>query len=821
MTRSLRFSTSLVACIWAMAQFPCAAHAAWPHDPSVGVQIAPTSFSQIFPYAVVPDGASGAIIAWVDHRNGTDDIYAQHVTATGAVAAGWPASGLAVCSAAGDQGGVRGVSDGAGGAFITWDDGRGGANHAIYAMRVNGNGTLASGWPANGQLLLSDPHAQVGAVIINDGAGSAVVVWDYFFSASDIDLYGARISATGVVVWAHSLVAPGAVQVNPAILPDGGGGFFLAYEDNFSGNWDLRAWRFAPNGAPVWGPTDVCALTGDQSNAACAPDGAGGLFVAWQDHRGADDDIYVERLSGAGATYPGWSPYGNAVCQTAGDQVAARALSDGAGGVILSWTDHRSGGTAVYAQRMVPGGYPSPAWPTNGMAVAPVPGFQYLSDAVTDGAGGAIVVWQDTRNDPTYGDLYVSRLTGSGVVAPGWSYAGTPLALAGSQQSQCFLAVDVRGGAIAAWQDNRNPGPSQIYAESIDRFGQLGDARPTLASVKDVKADQGGHVRLAWNASYLDVSPALPISSYWIWRQTPAGAAAAAVSGGGGWLDAPGSAAKLVTAPDEAAPGRRWFRHADDATADFAWEFVGSQPANGFAQYSFVAPTASDSVPGFNPYTVFMVEARGGTAGTSWDSPPDSGYSVDNLPPLAPAPVALTYSGGVAQLHWGRNLESDLANYRVYRGTSAAFVPGPSSLIGSPPDTGFADASAPVFYYKLSAVDAHGNESAFALLSPSGTTDAPDEPTALRLSRPVPNPTAGAARIAFALAHESHVRLVVHDVAGRTVRVLADGVLPAGEYERTWDRRDATGAAAHAGLYFVRMEVEGRRFNERLVVTGE
>ena len=58
-----------------------------------------------------------------------------------------------------------------------------------------------------------------------------------------------------------------------------------------------------------------------------------------------------------------------------------------------------------------------------------------------------------------------------------------------------------------------------------------------------------------------------------------------------------------------------------------------------------------------------MVEARATTALSSprWFSAPDSGYSVDNLPPAVPAPFTGQYVAGTASLHWNRNLEADLA----------------------------------------------------------------------------------------------------------------------------------------------------------------
>src|SRR5262245_8077569 len=111
---------------------PRPALAAWPHDPFVNVRVAPFGLAQNFP-TMVPDGAGGAIIAWSDFRNGNIDIFAQHITAAGTVAGGWPASGLAICTAASDQFGPRIVADGAGGAILTWMDARNGTNLDIYA----------------------------------------------------------------------------------------------------------------------------------------------------------------------------------------------------------------------------------------------------------------------------------------------------------------------------------------------------------------------------------------------------------------------------------------------------------------------------------------------------------------------------------------------------------------------------------------------------------------------------------------------------------------------------------------------------------------
>ena len=61
------------------------------------------------------------------------------------------------------------------------------------------------------------------------------------------------------------------------------------------------------------------------------------------------------------------------------------------------------------------------------------------------------------------------------------------------------------------------------------------------------------------------------------------------------------------------------------------------------------------------------------------------------------------------------------------------------------------------------------------------------------------------------------MRLRVLDLEGRTVRTLAEGVLPAGRHQIRWQPgRD--GSPAPAGLYFVLYETPAGRFVRRVVV---
>src|SRR5262249_33535481 len=174
-----RARLALLSACFLLVATPPPGWCAWPHDPYQNLQVAPTSTHQVSP-SVASDAAGGAYIAWEDDRVPGCAIYVQRVTASGATAPGWPATGRAVCTATGDQVLPVAIADGAGGVIIAWTDYRAGAANAdVYASRVTAAGTIAPGWPANGRQLISNNNNDHDPVIASDGARGAYVFWWY------------------------------------------------------------------------------------------------------------------------------------------------------------------------------------------------------------------------------------------------------------------------------------------------------------------------------------------------------------------------------------------------------------------------------------------------------------------------------------------------------------------------------------------------------------------------------------------------------------------------------------------------------------------
>ncbi|HET7380905.1 MAG TPA: FlgD immunoglobulin-like domain containing protein [Gaiellales bacterium] len=69
------------------------------------------------------------------------------------------------------------------------------------------------------------------------------------------------------------------------------------------------------------------------------------------------------------------------------------------------------------------------------------------------------------------------------------------------------------------------------------------------------------------------------------------------------------------------------------------------------------------------------------------------------------------------------------------------------------------------------------------------------------------------------VASGTNVRAAVYDVAGRSVRRLADGYVESGEHVVRWDARDESGKRVSSGVYFVRVQTGEGVATLRTVVT--
>ena len=346
---------------------------------------------------VVSDGAGGAIVAWYDLRSTTYDVWAQRIDSTGAVR--WAANGLRLCSASGDQTGPTLVGDGAGGALVAWTDSRSGGTSDIYAQHVNAAGALL--WPATGLAVCTAAGAQNTPVAAPDSGGGMIVVWRDG-RGTDIDLYAQRIDAAGNVRFGANGVGVCTAttdQSDDVIVPDGWGGAIVAWADSRNdGSFDVYAQHLGAAGSTTWTTTGVpvCVQPWDQDQIAMTSDGAGGALITWRDWRQYSfAQVYGQHVTAEGL--PDWYAASGVQLSSAASSAQFPAIApDGTGGAFVTWQDSRAASLDLYGARLEGPGLTQRT--AQGDPICTAAGDQQHPAMAADLSGGAIVAWADLRS---------------------------------------------------------------------------------------------------------------------------------------------------------------------------------------------------------------------------------------------------------------------------------------------------------------------------------------------------------------------------------------------------------------------------------------
>lgn len=414
------------------------------------------------------DGSGGTIITWQDRRNGKFEIFAQRMNSNGNAV--WTTNGIAICTQDSNYNPII-VSDGSGGAIIAWQSYRGSATADIYAQRVNSSGAVQ--WSTNGVPVCVVVFEQDTIAMISDGLGGAILTWqDYRSNNGFADVYAQRVNSSGAMLWTAngvSICNQAAAQRGPKLVSDGSGGAFITWYDNRAGNYDIYTQRIGSAGAVQWTTNGVatCTMATDQLKPDICSDGAAGVIIVWYDYRSTTDfNIYAQRQGPSGAIV--WAVDGVVMNNNvAYAQIDPKIVSDGMGGAIISWTDYRTGITAdIYAQRVNSTG--AVQWTATGVIICTSANDQIKSQIVSDGNSGAYITWQDHRNAGN-ADIYAQRIASNAAI--NWAATGFAICTAANDQLSPMIVSNGNFGAIVAWQDYRSGNNFDIYETGFNTSG--------------------------------------------------------------------------------------------------------------------------------------------------------------------------------------------------------------------------------------------------------------------------------------------------------------------------------------------------------------
>jgi hypothetical protein len=417
------------------------------------------------------DGSGGSIVVWQDKRSGKSEIYAQRMGTMGNGM--WTTDGIAICTQDSSFNPTI-VSDGSGGAIIAWESYRGSTTTDIFAQRVNSSGAIQ--WTLNGVPVSVVVFNQDTISMVSDGLGGAILTWqDYRSNNGFADIYAQRINSSGAGLWTANGVSvcnQAASQLGPKLINDGSGGAFITWYDNRAGNYDIYTQRISSGGAPMYTTNGVatCTAATDQLKPDICSDGAGGVIITWYDYRSTTDyNIYAQRQGPALAIV--WAVDGVVMNNNvAYDQIDPKIVSDGMGGAIISWTDYRTGagpGTAdIYSQRVNSTG--AVQWTATGIIICTASGDQIKSQLVSDGNNGAYITWEDHRNAGN-SDIYAQRIASNAAIT--WSANGFGICTIANDQLKPMIVSNGNAGAIVVWQDYRSGNNFDIYMNGFNTTG--------------------------------------------------------------------------------------------------------------------------------------------------------------------------------------------------------------------------------------------------------------------------------------------------------------------------------------------------------------
>ncbi len=188
------------------------------------------------------------------------------------------------------------------------------------------------------------------------------------------------------------------------------------------------------------------------------------------------------------------------VCVVTGLQDYPKICSDGADGAIIVWEDARNGAYEIFAQHINQDGRTT--WAQNGVRLSTgTTNDQRYPIIASDGSGGAYVVWQDYRNVTNGVSLYGTHILANGSLA--YPASGALVATGAQTDALPVICSDGAGGAFVAWTSSAK----HVYANALGSSGVRFGGGITVNTWRKIQrnpaicADGSGGCYIAWEST--------------------------------------------------------------------------------------------------------------------------------------------------------------------------------------------------------------------------------------------------------------------------------------------------------------------------------
>ncbi len=340
--------------------------------------------------------------------------------------------------------------------------------------------------------------------------GNYVFGWRDFRQSNNPRIYAQKYSGAETQLWAEDLAVTTANnQNNPDIAVDSDCYSYIAWQDDRNGNQDIYLDKINAAGASLWlgsKKVETENNSADQSNPVIAINASStAIYLVWQDTRNDAGDIYAQTLDLSGSQV--WMPETQFNLSALGAQSLPALAIDNEEAIYGAWQDDSSGRSQIMLQKIDAGG--NIVW-TAGDVRAGVDASaeqQNVKIAFDDFNNYIYVIWQDQRLG--YWHIYLQKfdLDGNRIWVEDKRVDGATDIVDARNPD---LAIDYGGNVFAVWNDNRF-GTNDVFIQKISGEGNRNwtdDIRINLeaAGVQENPAiiiNNNGYIVAAWQDNIL------------------------------------------------------------------------------------------------------------------------------------------------------------------------------------------------------------------------------------------------------------------------------------------------------------------------------
>ncbi len=346
--------------------------------------------------SIAVDKSGKAYIAWQDRRNGDEDIYFASSSTYGI---SWTNPNVVIYSGPGDQTNPSLAIDSQGNLYVVWQDGRNPDLDIYFARSLDGGKT----WPMPHVPVNISGADQSNPEITVDSSGVVYVTWEDNRDGH-YDIHFSK-SEDGGTTWTPSKKVNAdwlsSTQLDPTIAVDTNGTIYIAWEDEIGGNYDIYFGR-SKDGGSTWSDPSIKVNTDQttmgQTNPTIGVRGEDEVYLAWQDNRWGSPDIYFASSNNSGGN---WSHPNKKINTDIGSaqQLNPSMAVSATGTIYVAWDDWRNGDLDIYLSYSIDRGI---QWKDPNLRVIDDTGgwTQRLSQVALGANGPIFVVWEDNREDP-------------------------------------------------------------------------------------------------------------------------------------------------------------------------------------------------------------------------------------------------------------------------------------------------------------------------------------------------------------------------------------------------------------------------------------